>query len=191
MKGRNQSGFTLIELMIVVAILALVVKIVMVNIGALIPSSALDSVAAKIQSELDFIRSEAKIQGKQYKLQFDLDKSLKRLVLPEEERLVSSQTAADGSGLALAWKPVDADERVKITGYNAGDQPTVAKGQVEILFDENGFTADQTLYFKLVDDNAEKMVWTLHLWGLNGTSEVIRDYNGREHRRQLPVESNF
>ena len=191
MNGRNQSGFTLIELMVVVAILALVVQIVMVNIGALIPSSAMDSVAAKIRSELDFVRSEAKIQGKQYSLQFDLDKSLKRLVLPEEERLVSSQTAAEGSGLALAWEPVDADERVKITGYNAGDQPTVAKGQVEILFDENGFTADQTLYFKLVDDDAEKMVWTLHLWGLNGTSEVIRDYNGREHRRQLPVESNF
>ena len=191
MNGRNQSGFTLIELMIVVAIMALVVRIVMVNIGALIPSSALDSVAAKIQSELDFVRSEARIQGKQYKLEFDLDNQQKRLVLPQEEQLVSSQTAAEGTGLALAWKPVDADGRVKISGYNAGDKPTVTKGLVEILFDENGFTADQTLYFKLAGDDDEKMVWTLHLWGLNGASEVIRDYDGREHRRQLPVESNF
>ena len=86
MKGRNQSGFTLIELMIVVAIMALVVKIVMVNIGALIPSSALDSVAAKIQSELDFIRSEAKIQGKQYKLQFDLDPAVTTNFQPDPTR---------------------------------------------------------------------------------------------------------
>jgi type II secretion system protein H len=191
MNRRSQSGFTLIELMIVVAIMALIVRVVMVNIGALIPSSALDSVVAKIQSELAFVRSEARIQGKQYKMQFDLDTQRKRLVLPQEEQLVSSQTAADGTGLALEWMPVDADQRVKIGGYNAGDKPTLVKGQVEIIFDENGFTADQTLYFKLDGGGDEKMIWTLHLWGLNGASQVIRDYDGREHRRQLPVESNF
>ena len=109
MSSRSQSGFTLIELMIVVAIMALMVQVVMVNMGALIPSSALDSVAAKIQSQLDFIRSEAKIQGKPYALEIDLDNSRCRLVIPQEEMLVSSQTAVDGSGLELRWKPLDDD----------------------------------------------------------------------------------
>ena len=191
MSSRSQSGFTLIELMIVVAIMALMVQVVMVNMGALIPSSALDSVAAKIQSQLDFLRSEAKIQGKPYALELDLDNSRCRLVIPQEELLVSSQTAAEGSGLELSWKPLDDDGWVVISGYSAGDQATMRKGQVKIIFDDNGFTADQTLYFKLAGDDDEEMIWTVHLWGLNGTTRVIRDYDGREHRRQHPGESSF
>ena len=170
MSSHRQSGFTLIELMIVVAIMALMVQVVMVNMGAMIPSSALDSVAAKIQSQLDFLRSEAKIQGKPYALEIDLDNSRCRLVIPQEELLVSSQTAAEGSGLELRWKPLDDDGWVVISGYSAGDQATMRKGRVKIIFDDNGFTADQTLYFKLADDDDEKMIWTVHLWGLNGTT---------------------
>jgi prepilin-type N-terminal cleavage/methylation domain-containing protein len=188
---RRQAGFTLIELLIVLAILALTLRVVAVNMGAWIPSSALKAVTGKIQSELDFVRSEAKLQGKAYRLEFDLDKKLYRMVLPPEEQLVSIQTAAEGNETVLHWMPVDPNERVEVSGYNSGDKPTISKGLVQIAFDENGFTADQTLYFKLAGDDDEKTIWTMHLWGLNGASEVIRSSDGVYHRRQLPVESNF
>ena len=86
-RRRTQPGFTLLELLVVLTIMALVVQIVMINMAAFIPSSALNSVSAQIQSELDFVRSEAKIQGKPYKLQFDLDEGLYRLRLPPEEKI--------------------------------------------------------------------------------------------------------
>ena len=137
------------------------------------------------------MRSEAKLQGKPYRLEFDLNKSLYRMVLPPEEELVSIQTAVDGHEIALHWMPVDPNDRVVVFGYNAGNKPTVAKGLVEIAFDENGFTADQSLYFKLVGDDENKTIWTMHLWGLNGATQVIQSNDGVQHRRELPVESNF
>jgi len=187
----RQSGFTLIELLIVLAIMALTLRVVAVNMGAWIPSSALKAVTGQIQSELDFVRSEAKLQGKSYRLEFDLDENLYRLVLPPEEELVSIQTAAEGHEIALHWMPVDPNQRVVIFGYNAGDKPTHTKGIVEVAFDENGFTADQSLYFKLLGDDENKMIWTMHLWGLNGATRVIQSNDGVQHRRELPVESNF
>lgn len=187
----GQSGFTLIELLVVVAILALTLRVVALNIGAWIPSSALSATTGKIESELDFVRSEARLQAKPYRLEFDLDNTLYRLVLPPEEELVSIQTATEGNEIALHWMPVDPNERVAVFGYNSGNKPTITKGIVEIAFDENGFTADQTLYFKLIGDDENKTVWTLHFWGLNGVSQVIQSDQGVLHRRELPVESNF
>jgi prepilin-type N-terminal cleavage/methylation domain-containing protein len=188
---QRQSGFTLIEMLVVMAVMALILQVVAVNIGAWIPSSALKATTGKIQSELDFVRSEARLQGKPYRLEFDLDKSLYRMVLPPEEELVSIQTAAESNEIALQWMPVDLNERVVLFGYNAGNRPTVTKGIVEVAFDENGFTADQSLYFKLADDEEAKMVWTMHLWGLNGTTQVLKSEDGVQYQRQLPVESNF
>lgn len=188
---QRQSGFTLIEMLVVMALMALILRVVAVNMGAWIPSSALKATTGKIQSELDFVRSEARLQGKPYRLEFDLDKSLYRMVLPPEEALVSIQTAAEDKETALQWMPVDLNERVVLFGHNAGNKPTVNKGVVEIAFDENGFTADQSLYFKLAGDDENKIVWTMHLWGLNGTTEVIPSEDGVQHQRQLPVESNF
>ncbi len=187
----GQTGFTLIEMLVVVAIMALALRVVSVNMGAWIPSSALKATTGKIQSELDFVRSEARLQGKPYRLEFDLDNSLYRMVLPPEEELVSLQTAVEGNEVALKWMPVDSNERVVLLGYNSGDRATVTRGIVEIAFDENGFTADQTLYFKLAGDDESKTIWTLHLWGLNGATQVIQSDDGAQHRLELPVESNF
>ena len=89
-RGR-QRGFSLIELMVAVALLGLGVAIIAPNLAALVPSARLEGSGKQIQSWLQTIRSEARIQAKRMELELDLDKQVYRIVWPPEERLTTDQ----------------------------------------------------------------------------------------------------
>jgi prepilin-type N-terminal cleavage/methylation domain-containing protein len=78
------AGFTLIELMVVVTILAILVRVVVLNAGAMIPGMQIEGDAKKLAAMLKFVRTEAMLQGKAYRLELDLNQSRYRMVLPPE-----------------------------------------------------------------------------------------------------------
>lgn len=185
---RSDAGFTLLELMVVVAILALAVQIVVVNLGAMIPRTVLDSECNRFVSKLDFLRSEARLQGKRYRIELDLDRSLWRYVLPAEERLTSEQTLEDTMPYALDWNTME--EGVKIQGIvQAGGIVVQRQGIAAIEFDENGFSADWNVFFTL--DQDEEMVWTVQLFGLTGSSQLLTSFDGVEQRAEPTGEFGF
>ena len=172
---RTRGGFTLIEILAVLAILAMVGQLIVMNLGSLVPSTVLDSEASQLMSKLEFLRSEAQLQGKVYQLELDLDNQMYRIVLPPEERLVSEQTAAEAA--ALVWTPLD--DRVRYLSHSIAGGPTQQSGRVPIVIDAHGFTADQTIVLGMRSDALKDLVWTIQIQGLDRRNVLIRNEHGQ------------
>ncbi len=184
-RPRGQRGFTLIELMVVVAIGALLVQLVAANLGAMIPSRAMDSAAHQLVARLDFVRSEARLQGKTIKVELDLGNHRYRTILPAEDRLVSTDPVPEP--LQLEWHTLD--DEVQFAGYAVAGGATLRSGAVEVPFDENGFTADQTIYLVHVVD--KEMVWSIRVRGLTGSADVLTSFEGQLHPLESVEEGRF
>jgi Tfp pilus assembly protein FimT len=173
--------------MVVLAIGALILQFVMVNIAGMVPRTKLDAEAKRLLANLDFLRSEARIQGKRYILEIDLDHPRWRMVIPAEERLTSEQTLEETMPRALEWTPLE--EGVKFAGAGNPINTYVRHKTYEIVFDESGQTADLSVFLKL--DQDPKLVWTVQLRGLTGHGEVLTSENGVEQRLDEVTEGAF
>lgn len=181
----RDGGFTLIELLIVLAIIALILQVVFVNIGALIPSKILDNEAATFRAQYEQLRGEARLQGKRYKLQIDMDRHRWRTVIPAEERLSTNQPPPEE--LVLEWTAID--ERAQYSTYAVAGGEPVHHGIVDIVIDAYGFSADQSLSFKLKED--PEMIWTVQIKGLAGDAVIVKSTDKREATLESLTEAHF
>ncbi len=182
--------------MVVAAIAALAIQLVVMNLGAMIPRTILDSECNKFMSRLDFLRSEARLQGKRYRIELDLTNHLWRFVLPAEERLTTEQTLEETMPEALGWNRME--QGAQFQGIVQAGALTLAqvengvvqrRGVAGIEFDENGFSADWDVFFTLEHD--EEMVWTVQVSGLTGQSRMLTSFDGNEYRTQPVGEFGF
>lgn len=102
-------GFTLLELVLVLALLALAATIVAVNMDALVPSSELASAAQRIMATIAHARAEAALAGADGAVEYDFSAKCVRALVPAPRRtdgrapeLVTSDFRADlPEGVAL------------------------------------------------------------------------------------------
>jgi prepilin-type N-terminal cleavage/methylation domain-containing protein len=167
-------GFTLLELLIAVAIGAMLVQIAVMNLGALVPASIMDSAANQFVARLDFVRSEAMLNSKPYRIEVDLANHRWRTVMPLEAHLVSL-LEPDQKFASTLWD--EFDERIECAGYRGRSGDLVKRGVVQIEFDEHGFTGDHVLYLRLRAD--DRMVWSILVRGLVGTAAVLPSEDGQ------------
>lgn len=185
----QHGGFTLIELLVVVAIIATIGQIVLANIGALVPSTVLDSDAQKLMSEIEYLRSEAQLQGKSLQLEIDLDHARYRRILPAEMRVTFDQDPEELEAAMLGWNELDS--RCRFAGYEVLGSPAVRDGRVRIVLDHNGFTSDQSIYVAMKSEDLAGMVWTIQLRGLDRRANLIKDIDGLEAAPTLTGEQEF
>lgn len=183
------DGFTLIEIMVVIAIIAIVGQLVLSNIGAIVPSTVLDSEAQKLMSEIEYLRSESQLQGKTYKLELDLDQGRYRRILPPEMQVAYDQEPEEYEEAELAWS--DLDERCKFGGYEIVGGLVERDGRVRIVIDHNGFTADQAIYLRMKSDALEDMVWTIQVHGLDRKAHLVKSVDGEEAKMEPTLETAF
>lgn len=181
------AGFTLVEIMVVIAVIALAGQLVLANLGALVPSTLLDSASRQLMGQIEYLRSEAQLQSKIYQIELDLEEHRWRIILPPEERLVSDQTIADDTG--LEWR--DLDDRIKFDSLQVPGGRIQRSGRARIVMDENGFTGDMILTLMLRDENADLLVWSIQLRGLDRKSELITSHSGEVPRLQVVEEGHF
>ena len=58
------AGFTLMEVLVTLTVIALTFAIVVPNLSSYVPEARLEGSGKRILRELDWVRSEARIQGK-------------------------------------------------------------------------------------------------------------------------------
>jgi type II secretion system protein H len=181
------AGFTLIEIMVVVAILGLLYAIVVPNLGAFLPKTRLDKEARVLSSNIDMMRSEARIQSKRLTLQLDLKKARWRRVQPPEQQLTTDQDAWTLEEHFDEWTELEHD----VVYAGAGDtNEIIARNSIySIVFDENGFTGDQVVMFRLESDPT--MIWSVQIHGLTGECEIVPDFDGHEHPLEETGEGAF
>ncbi len=184
---RTDGGFTLMELLVTMTIIALVFAMVVPNLGAFVPEAKLDGSGKQILRTLDWVRSEARIQGKRMAIDLDLEHARWRIVFPPEQRLTRDQDAATLEERSEDWTPLE--KGVVFAG--AGDAKVgLAHRQIyRIAFDEHGFTADQVVVLKLEGD--ANLVWSLVLNGLSGSMTIEKNEEGHEARLAMPNEGAF
>ena len=156
-----------------VAVAALLFRIAAMNFGAMIPSHAMDSASAQLIAQMDFLRSEARLQGKKYTLELDLENHRYRTILPPEDRLTASEPVKEA--FELTWSPVG--DHAEFDGITLADGQEFRSGLYRIEFDENGFTADQAIY--LIHESDDSMVWTVQVLGLSGKATVLPNMEGQ------------
>lgn len=167
------AGFTIIELMVVLMIVALAFAIVVPNLGALVPAARLRGSGSQILRELDWVRSEARIQGKRMVMEFDLEHARWRIVYPPEQRLTRDQDFSAIEERPDTWEKLEDDVRFASAGNG---RATAARGLYRLVFDEYGFTGDQVIALRLVSD--PEQTWAMAIHGLTGKVTVHESEDG-------------
>jgi prepilin-type N-terminal cleavage/methylation domain-containing protein len=171
------AGFTLMELVVAISLVALLVGIIAPNLGSLIPTARLDGSAKDIKGKLTEIRSESRIQAKRMVMEFDLDRARFRIILPPEEQLTSDQVVYNDAEVRDQDKDwIELTTGVVFRGAGDAKSGTITKGLYKVVFDEYGFTADQVIAVQLVNDDT--MVWSVLLHGLTGQMEIEKSELG-------------
>ena len=176
MARRRDGGFTIVELLSTMMILGLLLAIVMPNLGALVPGARLRGSGNRIRSELEWARSEARIQGKRMAVEFDLDRAIWRLVYPPEQRLTRDEDESSLAERPDVWLELEDD--VKFVGAGDGKAGLAQKGLYRVVFDEYGFTGDQVVILSL--DSEPQRTWTLRIHGLSGRADVVESETGEK-----------
>ena len=187
---RRESGFTLIEVLVAVALVALGLAIVAPNLYGLVPSARLDGSGKKILSWLQTIRSEARIQAKRMEMEFDLDKGRYRIIWPPEERVTTDQIVYRDDEVADESKDwIDLETDVVFAGAGDPASGLVEKGLYRVAYDEYGATADQVLILKLVSD--PNFVWSMSIRGLTGKVDTLKSESGERVLPERVTEGAF
>jgi prepilin-type N-terminal cleavage/methylation domain-containing protein len=181
------SGFTLLELLVVLAMLGMLFLLVVPNLGAVIPSARLRGSGTRLQRELDWVRSEARIQGKQMVMELDLEKARWRIVLPPEQRLTRDQDLSMLEERPESWW--DLEDDVVFAGAGDGKNGMTTRSRYRIVFDEYGFTADQIVALKLQSN--PQLTWGFTLIGLSGRVIVEEAEDGSLPELQFVSEGAF
>lgn len=81
MRG-SRAGFTMVELMVVIAIISMFVGMVSVSFETLVPGERLNASIRELASELASIRTEAISRGMEFRIEYDMPNSRYRVVTP-------------------------------------------------------------------------------------------------------------
>lgn len=179
----SASGFTLVELGVVLMIVGLMTFTVGASFDSLVPGERLNTSVRKLASVLREARSEAFTRNAEFMIEYDLDQNNYRLVTPflnggglflpgihhEDERYLSEwnslRTGVEFGSLVLAGEVFDS-------------------GRVLARFDPSGSASDHWVVLTQPKYNS---IFTVEVLALTG---MIRFHEGN-YSRPIPEDSEF
>lgn len=176
----ERAGFSLIEMMGVLVILALVATIVTVNWNAILPRADLHAAVRTLSSTLSGTRSEAIARNARYQIEYDLELQRYRVLTPFR---------IDGAGLAvgeedrraLQWTALPKGVQFQSIAI---DGVQITKGHAYVQFDSLGTASGHTIVLlQMPYENR----YTIEVQGLLG----LIDYHEGLYAREPPKEGDF
>lgn len=167
------DGFTLVELMAVMAIVALIVGMVSLSIEAILPGERLNTSIRELASELQRVRTEAISRSMPFRLIYDLDSERYRIATPFQVgggRILTEDDPMDDEQRFYApWTPMR--EGVVIQSVFVGGVE-YTDGEVFVRFDPLGSATDHTVVLAQPDYGS---AFTIEVLGLTG---LIKMHDG-------------
>lgn len=101
MGTRNRQGFTLVEILLAIALIALFVGTVVVNVQGMLNRNEIDSVEDSFWSAVDKAKQNAVFQQRKYRLQFDEDERAFIISSGERREVFDFELGPMGEDLSL------------------------------------------------------------------------------------------
>lgn len=168
--SERRAGFTLIELVVAVAILGLSMTIVFLKVDTLLPGSRLKAACKKVVTNLEHLRSQAIFSGIPIYLEYHIDTDSFRayypLVFDDENEVVGAgeteifETTLVGETISI--------EDVVMSGY---DGERSDPGRQTIFIRPDGSLTGHIVYLKNVERGDEMSV---RIASLTGFAEILR-----------------
>jgi general secretion pathway protein H len=158
----TESGFTLIELTLVIALLGLLLGLVVPRLPA-IGENRLDATARRIAGTVRHLYNEAALSGLEHRLAFDLDNnSIGGRLLEGDGELTTVSGSGRDHTLSSSVDIID----VSVPGRNK-----VTSGQIFSRIDPVGWIDETVIHLK-----SDKRTLTLHLQPLTGGTDIYEGY---------------
>lgn len=177
----RRAGYTLIEMMVVVAIIAVVMLVVATSMDDLTPWSRLSSAGREIASAIQFVTSEAGATGRTHWLTYDLENQQHWVVLPRTEEEV--ELLGEG-GFKTTGKEDDVDRRILNRGLPdgvvfldvlVGDDDRRTKGELKFEFGPLGFAPAHTVHLRYEDE--EDLQLSIGVNPVTGETKIVDGYS--------------
>lgn len=176
-----RAGFSMIELMAVVAILALIATMVGLNWRAILPKTELTSAVRILATTISGTRSEAIARNAVFRIEYDLERHRYRVNTPFRNDGTRRLASTEEDRLVMNWFDLPTSVRFSRINCDGVDYTT---GMVFVRFDPLGAVSDHTI--TLVQQPYENY-YTLEVSALTGLVE----YHEGIFVRALPKESDF
>jgi general secretion pathway protein H len=162
-KARDQAGFTLIELGVVVALLALFAVLTIPLFGST-GTSDLGYSARRLSGTIKYLFNESALTGREHLLIYNLDHDTYRARIVE-----ANGEIVDLPGLG---KETRLTGDIRFRDLQLPGRGTFTSGEVTVRIDPSGWIEETSVHLEDGPDNA----LTLHIMPLTGTSEIFAGY---------------
>ena len=147
--NRRGRGFTLIELVVVIAIMGVLFSVVLPSLDGVSPKYRLRAAAREVGSEIHQVRSLAAGTGRTYALHYDLDDNKMWIILPPVEGEDPDQPLDERERLTT----LDLPDQVTIEEVVLAGGSRVSRGEVDIVIDSLGNEGSHIVYLRNTEDS--------------------------------------
>jgi len=171
-----RAGFTLIELMVVVAVLGLSITIVFLKVDAILPGTRLEAACKNIVTDLELLRSYAIFKGLPIYLEYDSRFNSYRAFYPVD---FDENGDVVGAGETEIFEPKPVGKSVEIEDVALGfyDGKKNSPGSATICIRPDGSLTGHIVHLKNTDTGKEMSV---RIASLTGFAEVLKGKVGYE-----------
>ncbi len=166
----NKSGFTLVELSVVLLIIGLIATILIPNIGRIGGDDIKESIR-KVGGLVQYLYGEATIQKKNFYLNFDLEDGSYYITVGREDKEKGTVEMIPYKD-DFVKKKYALPSSVKIEDIDTISRGKISEGKVTVTFYPEGFVDPTTIHFKNKSDDE----MTLMLLPLTGDFKVFDGY---------------
>lgn len=183
----HAAGFSMVELMAIVAIIGLMTVMTSVAVEAVLPGERLNTSIRVLASDLMSARTEASSRGMEYRLIYDLDEHRYRISTPfavgEESRLRLERDEEYDDDLRYYTPWVELGDGVEFQAVHVAGLPHT-RGEVYVRFDPLGTATDHSV---VLTQPAFENSFTVEVLPLTG---LIRMHDG-VYLREPAQEGDF
>jgi len=173
---QQQKGFTFLELMTVIAILAILSALVVANMDGLMTSSQLSYAARALGTELQDIRDIAALQGREISMEIDLDKTRWRVVdVPSPSEVPDAKDREEATYYTEWFVP---DPGIHLSELAFGRDDVHTSGVIKVSFDANGEVVPGGFIAFFTSDDMEEEADGISV-ELTGITGMVAFYGGK------------